>query len=165
MTPFAHDKGPSSTKAASNALANDASACIQQAVVELCEGRAHAARLCCEQALALEPDNPQAHHLCGICLTKLARYGEAVTHLERAVAIDSNVADFHSDLAAAYAQLKRYDEAETHFRHALELKPDRINVAYNVGVLLGVLGRQTDAELLFVELLTMRSQQKSALRL
>ena len=150
MTAFAHDVEPTSAKAAS-----DASACLQQALVELREGRAHAARLCCDQALALEPDNPQAHHLCGICLTMLARYGEAVAHLERAVAIDPNVADFHSDLGAAYAQLERYDAAETHFRHALELEPDRIDVAYNVGVLLGVLGRHADAELLFEELLTL----------
>ena len=78
-----------------------------------------------QAAAAVEnaPDDPQAQIALGIALLQQKRYGEALTHLERAVALAPDSAQAHDALSIALVRQNRLAEAEPHLARAAELNP------------------------------------------
>jgi tetratricopeptide (TPR) repeat protein len=108
-------------KASSGAKAVDA--LYTAGVAHLQAGRWMDAQLCCQQALAIEPDHPDTLHLMGHLGLKAGQDDHAVEWFTKAVA-QSPKADYLSSLGTALWRLGRRDEAAMAFDQAARLKPD-----------------------------------------
>jgi tetratricopeptide (TPR) repeat protein len=74
------------------------------------EGRWLDAQLCCEQALALDAENPKTLHLAGLACFNSGQYGQAIEWISRAIRRQPESL-YLADLGAALAKQGRIDEA------------------------------------------------------
>lgn len=74
-----------------------------------------------DQALELDPDLKEAHHLQGFCYFKLAQYQRAVACFERAIELDHGSAIDYANLGINLLKLGHEKEAAYVLRQALEL--------------------------------------------
>ncbi len=75
------------------------------------------------KAVALDPDNPRAHHNLGAVLGELGRHREGLDHLRRAVALGPDQRDPRFDLATALSRLGELEEAAMELSRVLEIDP------------------------------------------
>ena len=109
-------------------------------------GKFDAASDCFRRAIALVPDNHEAHNNLGACLVRLNRLDDAVTATETAIKIKSDYAVAWSNLGAMYELQKRYEEGIAACRRAIELKPRWAEAHSNLGLNLARLGRTDEAK-------------------
>jgi serine/threonine protein kinase/tetratricopeptide (TPR) repeat protein len=76
------------------------------------------------RALALDPNNSEAHRAYGLFLTTLRRLDEGIAELRRAEELDPLSPINPAALGATLTQAHRFDEAVTPLKRALELEPD-----------------------------------------
>ncbi len=95
---------------------------------DLAEARDH-----CEQALRINPDDPDGHNNLGIVLQGLGNVPEAVKHFERALEIDANYARAHNNLGLALEQLGKVPEAIQQYEQALQIRPGFAEAHYDLG--------------------------------
>ena len=76
------------------------------------------------RALALDPNNVEAHNIYGLFLMTLRRFDEGVAEQRRAEALDPLSPMLPAALGWELLQARRYDEAITPLKRALELEPD-----------------------------------------
>ena len=86
-------------------------------------GRLSEAEQSVRRALALEPDNAQAHHALGRVLEGLGRRDDAFAALSTALALDPDFVEAHHDLGNTLFDLGRFEDAERSYRRALALRP------------------------------------------
>jgi tetratricopeptide (TPR) repeat protein len=106
------------------------------------------ARLCCEQALALDSDKPESLHLMGLVCVHARRYDHAVEWTSRAIRKDPKPA-YLTTLGNALLAQGRREEAVAVFDKAVQLKPDDATLWCNMGNALLDAGRSSDALLCF----------------
>lgn len=87
-----------------------------------------------EKAIALDPDNADAHRNLGIAYGELNRWEESAAAYERAIEIDPDFGEAYADLTAAYFHLGRIPEALEAGEKAIELAPDSATAHNNLGV-------------------------------
>ncbi len=131
---------------------------VQAAMAIHREGRLFEAEPIYLQALALEPDNPDALHMHGLLSVGLGRTGQAAGQIARAIELKPGVAIFHNNLGNVLMQLGRLDEAEQQYRRAIVLDSDRFDAMNNLGVLLSRRGQHDDAEKVLLRLLELLPQ-------
>jgi tetratricopeptide (TPR) repeat protein len=98
------------------------------------------------QAIALQPDDAEAHYNLGNTLKKLGKLDEAEASLRQAIALKPDFAEAHSNLGITLKELGRLDEAEASYTQAISLKPDFAKVHSNLGGTLEELGKLDEAE-------------------
>jgi protein O-mannosyl-transferase len=103
------------------------------AKILILQGNLSEARDHCEQALRINPDDPDGHNDLGIALQGLGNVTEAVKHFERALEIDANYAQAHNNLGLALVQLGKAPEAIQHYERALQIHPDFAEAHYDLG--------------------------------
>jgi predicted TPR repeat methyltransferase/Flp pilus assembly protein TadD len=135
---------------------------VQEAMDIHRAGRLSEAEARYEQALALEPDNPDALHLHGLLMVSLSRLQQAASQIARAIEVKPGVAIFHNNLGNVLMQLGRLDDAEQQYRQAIVLDSDRVDAMNNLGVLLSRRGQHDDAEKVFLRLLELLPQFSDA---
>src|SRR5271167_3758885 len=81
------------------------------------------AQLCCQQALAADPDHADSLHLMGLLSFQAAHYELAVEWFSRAVRQDAKP-QYLLSLGTALQNQGRFEEALQAFEKAAELKPD-----------------------------------------
>ncbi len=118
---------------------------IQEATAHHQAGRLAQAEAGYRQILQIEPDNPDALHLLGLCSHQAGRNNVAVELIKRAISINSGIPAFYLNLGVAIAAQGNPAEATANFRKALSLKPDLAPAHYNLGNSLVALGRYDDA--------------------
>ncbi len=121
-------------------------ALLRQAAECLQNGRLEDGLNACRQALAAEPDNPDALNLGGMAVYQLGGGEEAVRLLERAVELRPDFVDAHNNLGNLHKGLGRLDAAEAAYRRALGIDSDNVGARYNLGIALEALGRFDEAE-------------------
>jgi Tfp pilus assembly protein PilF len=89
------------------------------------------------EALARDPDYPQAWLELGEVHARMNRYEEAAEHFSRAAELDPEYVQAHRNLALAMLHLKRYDAAEEAARRALKLARPLPEMHFALGVSLG----------------------------
>jgi len=98
-------------------------------------GDAAGARQVLERAIAVDPDNPGAHHWLGVVLA-----GEgapaAAAHLERAIALDPRQFEAYKDLGFLYFLQGNHARAITLYRRALAIAPEPAQARHILGLLL-----------------------------
>jgi ribosomal protein S12 methylthiotransferase accessory factor len=76
-----------------------------------------------EQALALDPDLKEAHHLLGFCFFKLKEYHKAVACFEKVIELDPGSAIDYANLGINLQRLGHAKEAAYVLKQALDLDP------------------------------------------
>ena len=99
-----------------------------------------------QKAVALSPQDAEAHYNLGVSLQTLGTLEEAEASFIQAIALNPDYAEAHSNLGATLREQGRLKESEASFRQAIVLKPDYDKAHSNLGVMLQELGRLDEAE-------------------
>ena len=122
---------------------------VQQAVESAMNchraGAPAAAEAFCNQALAQEPENPQAMHLMGLICSERGQQEKALNWIERAIEADPLVAEYRINQGVVLQRLGRIEEAVAAYRLALEISPDLTDAQVNLGNALSRLERWKQA--------------------
>jgi predicted TPR repeat methyltransferase len=97
-------------------------------------------------AVALSPQDAEAHSNLGITLQELGRLEESEASCKQAIALKPDYPEAHSNLGSALQELGRLDEAEASYTQAIALNPDYAEAYSNLGNTLRELGRLDEAE-------------------
>jgi tetratricopeptide (TPR) repeat protein len=124
-------------------------------------GRYLDAQLSCEQALALDAENPETLHLAGIVSFHSGRYDHSVEWISRAIRREPKSA-YLADLSDALAKQGRIDEAVKAADKAVQLTPNDADLWRRVGNVLIDAGRGSDALLCFQHALKLDPRQWEA---
>lgn len=116
--------------------------------VRLQAGRYEDAQLCCEQALALDAENPQTLYLAGVACLNSGQYGHAIEWFSRAIRREPK-SPYLADLGAALAKQGRIDEAVLAADKAVQLTPEDAELWGRLGNILLTADRSADALLCF----------------
>ena len=99
-----------------------------------------------QTAVALSPQDADAHSNLGNTLKALGRLEEAELSHTQAIALKPDFALAHNNLGVTLQELGRLNEAETSYKQAIALKLDYAEAYYNLGNTLKELGRLGEAE-------------------
>ena len=102
-----------------------------------------------QTAVALSPQDAEAHSNLGNTLKEVGRLEEAEASYSQAIALKSNFAEAYYNLGNTLKELGRLDEAEASCRQAIAIKPDFAKAHSNLGVTQKELGRLEEAEASF----------------
>jgi tetratricopeptide (TPR) repeat protein len=117
-------------------------------------GHSLEAQLCCQQALAIDPNHADTLHLMGLLCFEAKQHDHAVEWLARAIRQDPK-AEYLSTLGTTLQHQGRHEEALKAFDKAVQLKPDVAELWKNLGNILVDLQRPADALLTFQHALTL----------
>jgi Flp pilus assembly protein TadD len=98
-----------------------------------------------QEALRLEPAQPEAHHNLGRALQSKGRLADAVGHFREAARLAPDDNQVHLSLANALQDTGRLDEAIVHFRRAVALDPDDAEAHNGLGAALASKGLVDEA--------------------
>ena len=118
---------------------------LSQALKQLQNNRWQEAEQLCEQVLAADDNNTDAHFLSAMAAHYQGQNETALQRFDQAIALNSGLSDVHANRAMALAALNRMTEAEQGFRHALCLNPEDVSALVNLGRLLVLQKRHGEA--------------------
>lgn len=95
-------------------------------------GRLDDATICYREALALDADNPEAHHFLGIISLQSGKPSEATEWIVAAVQGDPENAKYRGNLGAAYLADGQVSEALEMLEKAAGLDPESIDILCNL---------------------------------
>jgi tetratricopeptide (TPR) repeat protein len=87
-----------------------------------------------ERALALNPDDAEAHHLYAYTLVLTGRADEAIAEIKRALELDPLSVRMHVDVGEVLLYAWRYDEAIDALKHAVEMDDGRENAHWDLAL-------------------------------
>ena len=119
-------------------------------------GRLHDAVVANQKAVALAPNDVEAHSNLGTTLKDLGRLEEAEANYRQAITLKPDYAQAHSNLGTTLKDLGRLEEAEASYRQAITLKPDYAEAHSNLGVAIQDLGRLEEAEASYRQAITLK---------
>lgn len=119
-------------------------ALCQAGFAHLQSGRLAEAELCCQRALTLDEQHPDALHLLGVLCFHAQQPDAAVEWIGRAVR-EAPKAEYLLSLATVLERQGRLEEARQHYSEALRLRPDDAGLWNHLGNLLWQLGRKDEA--------------------
>ena len=108
-------------------------------------------------AVALSPQDAEAHYNFGNTLHDIGRLDEAETSYKQAIALKPDYAMAHSNLGYTLKELGRLDEAEASYKQAIALKPDYAMAHSNLGNPLIELARLDEAEASCAQAIALKS--------
>jgi tetratricopeptide (TPR) repeat protein len=117
-------------------------------------GRTLDAQICCQQALAINPDHADTLHLMGLLSAYAQDHDHAVEWISRAIRQDPKP-EYLSSLGATLQQQGRLEEALQVFDKVVQLRPDDDEGWINLGKILRDLNRPAEALLSFQHVLTL----------
>jgi len=115
-----------------------------------------------QTAVALSPQDADAHFNLGNTLKELGRLDEALASYTQAIALKPDFAQAHYNLGNTLKDLGRLDEALTSFTQAIALKPDFAQAHYNLGNTLKDLGRLDEALTSFTQAIALKPDYAKA---
>ena len=88
------------------------------------------------RAIAINPENADAHFNLALILGPRRQLDEAIAHLRRALAINPQNANVHRNLGIALGMQGRREQAIQELREALRIQPDLAEAQQNLDTLL-----------------------------
>jgi tetratricopeptide (TPR) repeat protein len=116
-----------------------------------------------QEAVALCPQDAEAHYNLGLTFAELKRLHEAEGSYTQAIALKFDFAEAHSNLGVTLQELGRLDEAEASYTQAIALKPDFAEAHYNLGTTFQALGRLKEAEENYTQAIALKPDYAEAL--
>lgn len=116
----------------------------QAGFAHLQSGRMAEAELCCQQALTLDEQHPDALHLLGVLCLHAQQPDAAIEWIGRAVQ-QAPRAEYLLTLATVLERQGRLEDARQHYSRALGLRPDDAGLWNHLGNLLSQLARNDEA--------------------
>lgn len=120
--------------------AGNAELLVLLATCRLVQQKFAAAARVCTQALALQPDHPEAHFKAGVAYLHLWDLQAALHHLTRATALRPDSADAVLHLAIASQRAGLFAAADSAFQRALSLDPESPDVHWHYADFLLLIG-------------------------
>jgi tetratricopeptide (TPR) repeat protein len=99
-----------------------------------------------QKAVALSPQDAEAHNNLGNTLKELVRFEEAKATYTQAIALKPDFAEAHYNLGDTLKELGRLEEAAATYTQAITFRPDFAEAHYNLGNTYRLLGRFAEAE-------------------
>lgn len=127
-------------------------------------GRHLEARICCQQALAINPNDAEAMHLMGLVSLQVEQHDQAIEWIARAIRLDSK-SDYVSSLGTALLRARRFELALKAFDKAASLQPENALHWKNLGAVLIDLDRPDEALLSLRQALNLHPQYVDAANL
>jgi tetratricopeptide (TPR) repeat protein len=124
-------------------------------------GRTLDAQICCQQALAIAPDQADSLHLMGRLSAQAQDHDHAVEWISRAIRQDPRP-EYLSSLGTTLQQQGRLEKALQVFDKAVQLRPDDGEGWINLGKILQELNRPADALLSFQHVLELNPRHWEA---
>jgi tetratricopeptide (TPR) repeat protein len=118
---------------------------LRRAAAHHQRGQLHEAEALYRQVLAIQPNNFDALHLCGVLVHQRGDAAEALKLIARALKTNARSAAAHSNYGTILAAVERHDEALKSYDRAIALKPDYAGALNNRGNTLRALKRTQDA--------------------
>ena len=109
-----------------------------------------------QKAVALSPQDAEAHNNLGITLNDMGRIDEAEASYRQGIGLKPDYAEAHSNLGNTLKELGRLEDAEASYTQALEFKPDFAEAHCNLGVTLRELGRLDEAEASYTQAIALK---------
>ncbi|HEY86335.1 MAG TPA: tetratricopeptide repeat protein, partial [Chloroflexi bacterium] len=106
---------------------------IEQGIAYYEQGELDKAIVEYKEAIALEPDNPDAHRNLGTVYVDQGKWEEAVAAYEQAISLNPDFGEAYGDMVAAYINLDKLSEAIDAGEKAIELAPDYATAHNNLG--------------------------------
>jgi len=97
-----------------------------------------------QTAVALSPQDAEAHSNLGNTLKKLGRLDEALASYKKAIALKPDFVEAHNNLGITLHRLGRLDEALASYKQAIALEPDYGEAHSNLGEVLLNKGRHRE---------------------
>jgi protein O-mannosyl-transferase len=115
-------------------------------------GRVEEATAHVTEALRLRPDSPEAKVNMGAILSRSGRFEEAEAQYRDALKSNPDSAEAHSGVGVCLSQKEdQRERALQELQHAVRLKPEYADAHYNLGRVLGLMGRVEEAKAQFYE--------------
>ncbi len=99
-----------------------------------------------QTAVALSPQDAEAHNNLGNTLKELGRLKEAETSYNQAIELMPDYAEAYCNLGITLHGLGKLDKSEASYNQAIALKPELAEAHINLGITLQELGRLKEAE-------------------
>ena len=115
-----------------------------------------------QTAVALSPQDADAHSNLGNTLKALGRLEEAELSHTQAIALKPDFALAHNNLGVTLQELGRLNEAETSYKQAIALKPDLAEAHYNLGNTLQQIGKLDKAEASYTQAIALKPDYPEA---
>jgi len=125
-------------------------------------GRLQESLIANQRAVAISPNDAQAHCNLGATLKELGRLEDAEASCKKAIAIKPDYAEAHCNLGNTLQELGRLEDAETSYKKAIAIKPDLAEAHYNLGATLKELGRLEDAEASYKKAIAIKPEYANA---
>jgi len=109
-----------------------------------------------QKAVALSPEDAEAHNNLGNTLKDLGRFDEAEASYTKAIAFKPDYALALSNLGITLKELGRLEEAEASYTKAIAFKPDYALAHNNLGNTLKDLGRFDEAEASYTQAIALK---------
>ncbi|CAL77986.1 putative TPR domain protein; putative O-GlcNAc transferase related protein [Bradyrhizobium sp. ORS 278] len=124
-------------------------------------GRLLDAQMCCEQALATDPNHADSLALMGIIALQTGQHDHAVAWFSRAIRQNPKI-DYLTSLGFTLKQMGRLDDALAVFDKAIQLKPDDAELWKHMGGVLLAQNRGADALLSYQHALKINPAHREA---
>ncbi len=116
-----------------------------------------------QTAIALSPQDAEAHSNLGVTLQELGRLDEAEVSHNQAIALKPDDAEAHYNLGITLHELGRLDEAVASYAQTIKLKPNFFKACNNLGNTLQELGRLDEAEVNYNQALALKPDYADAM--
>jgi tetratricopeptide (TPR) repeat protein len=103
------------------------------------------------RALAINPEDEEAHFNLGFAYVRQKNTAKAIEHYREAIRLFPDYGEAHNNLGNILVAQKKYDEAMGHYSAAIRISPDNSSALNNLGRCLGEQGRTEEALKQFLE--------------
>jgi Flp pilus assembly protein TadD/GR25 family glycosyltransferase involved in LPS biosynthesis len=115
------------------------------------------------EALKIDPHNPTALHILGMCHHRTGRREHALELVQKSIAMGGDLPEYHNNLGNILASLGRHQDAVASFRTALQKRPQYPEALNNLGRCLLELAQPAEAERCLSQAVELRPQMIEAL--